>query len=50
MNEVALMGVNTTAEGCCMCLKTTYHKVSVANFIHNDGRSVTGVMVIYETR
>lgn len=44
-----MRGINTTADGCSMCLKTTYYKVSLANFLHNDGRAVTGVIKVYET-
>lgn len=44
-----MIGINTTADGCAMCLRTTYFKVSVANFLHTDGRAVTGVMNVYET-
>lgn len=42
-------GLNTTSEGICACLRTSYFKVSVANFVHQDGRAATGVMVAYET-
>lgn len=45
-----MIGFNTTADGLCVCLRTTYYKVSVANFIHDDGRAVTGVAEICETR
>lgn len=44
-----LRGLNTTSEGVCSCLRTTYWKVSLANFLHSDGRAVTGVEVVYET-
>ena len=48
MTENSFRGVNVTSEGHCMCLRTTYYKVSGANFLHYDGRGATGVMVVYE--
>jgi hypothetical protein len=37
-------GFNTSADGLCRTLKTTYHKISQANFEHQDGLGATGVI------
>lgn len=42
-------GCNPEAEGMSRTLKANYWKVSVANFLHQNGWGATGAMVVYET-
>lgn len=38
--------VFNTRGGVSQCIKATYHKTSLANFLHTDGRRTCGVMEI----
>ena len=41
-----LFPLNPTTDGLCKTIKGQYYKNSLANFIHEDGRSATGVIEI----
>lgn len=38
--------INPSGGGTSRCLRTTYYKVSLANFLHDDGRAVSGIIEI----
>lgn len=38
--------INTSSGGAARCIKANYWKMSLANFIHDDGMIATGVIEI----
>ncbi len=44
------MAYNTCGGGHARCIRSSYYKVSLANFIHTDGRAATCVMEFYDDK
>lgn len=38
--------INPNRGGVSRCLRTTYFKVSLANYLHDDGRAASGIIEI----
>lgn len=47
-NRGGQFGCNTASQGVSRCIKANYYKMSLANFLHDDGRAATGVIEIIE--
>lgn len=40
--------INKTGGAVSHCIRATYYKVSIANFLHKEGNAASGVMEIRE--
>lgn len=45
-NRIVQIPINTSRGGAARCIKANYWKMSLANFIHDDGMIATGVIEI----
>ena len=45
-SKIVQIPINTSGGGTARCIKANYWKMSLANFIHQDGLVATGVIEI----